>query len=95
MKSRRKPLLKRSYEFNIGLDADKYPVAEGWTAELEDPDNGQVSVTPGDGVVALNCHVVIKDISRPAGIILKDPEGNTYNIPLVITQEGSGISVSY
>jgi len=85
----------RNYEFNIGLAADKYPVAEGWTAELEDPDNGQVSVTPGDGVVVPNCHVVIKDISRPAGIILKDPEGNTYNVPLVITQDGSGISVSY
>ncbi len=87
--------LRKNYELNIGLDQEAYPVTEGWTAELEDPGNGTVEVTPGQDVIAPNCHVVIKDINRPTGIILKDPDGNTYTIPLVIEQTGNGISVIY
>ena len=86
---------RKNYELNIGLDQEIYPVTEGWTAELEDPGNGTVEVTPGQDVIAPNCHVVIKDIHRPTGIILRDPDGNTYTIPLVIEQTGTGISVTY
>lgn len=31
------------YEVGFGLDAEKYPVTEEWTAQLEDPDNGTVT----------------------------------------------------
>ena len=86
---------RKNYELNIGLDQEIYPVTEGWTAELEDPGNGTVEVTPGQDVIAPTCHVVIKDIHRPTGIILRDPDGNTYTIPLVIEQTGTGISVTY
>ena len=82
-------------EFNIGLDPETYPVTEGWTAVLEDPDNGTVSVTPGNDVFSPSCHVKIKDLNRPTGIILIDPEGNRYAVPLVIEQTEEGIRISY
>ena len=85
----------KSCEMNIGLDPDTYPVTEGWTAELEDPENGTVSITPGFDNVSPNCHVIIRDIHKPTGIILTDPDGNTYTVPLVITQTQDGISISY
>ena len=88
--------LRKNIEMNLGLDQEAYPVTEGWTAELEDPENGTVEVTPGQDVIGPNCHVVIKDINRPTGIILKDPDGNIYTIPLVVERtENGGISVSY
>ena len=85
----------RNYEMNIGLDWEKYPITEEWTAALEDPENGTVSLTPGEDVISPMCQVMIKDINRPAGIILTDPEGNTYRIPLQIKKNGSSIEVSY
>ena len=87
--------ITRDYELSIGLDSNKYPVAEGWTAELEDPDNGTVELTPGYDIFSPSCHVVIRDITRPTGIILKDPEGNVYTVPLSIRQTDSGTAVSY
>lgn len=88
--------VSRDYSVNLGLDSELYPVfTEGWIAELEDPENGTVTITPGYDLVSPNCHVVIKDLSRPTGIILTDPDGKTYTIPLVITQTGDGISISY
>ncbi len=87
--------LSGNYDISIGIDPEKYPVTEGWTAEMEDPDNGTVTVTPGDGVISPSCQISIKDINRPTGIILTDPEGNTYTIPLVVKQDETGIAVSY
>lgn len=86
---------RKDFEVSIGLDPVAYPVTEGWTAELEDPGNGTVTLTPGKDVIGPGCHVVIKDISHPTGIILKDPEGNTYTVPLSVQQTENGISVSY
>ncbi len=83
------------YNVSIGLDPEAYPVTEEWTAEMEDPDNGTVTLMPGDGVVSPACKVTIKDIDRPTGIILTDPEGKTYPVLLVVEQDGSGIKVSY
>ena len=83
------------YEITIGLDPDLYPVTEDWTAELEDPENGTVSLMPGYDIISPNCHIVIKDIDKPTGIILTDPDHHTYTIPLVVEQTEDGISVSY
>ena len=85
----------RDYEVSIGLDRDLYPVAEGWTAELEDPENGTVILTPGGDIIAPSCHIVIRDIDRPTGIILKDPDGKEYKVPLVVERTENGISVTY
>ena len=84
-----------SYDISIGLDPETYPITAEWTAELEDPENGTVSITPGAGVVSPSCRVTIKDIHRPAGIILTDPDGKTYHVPLTVEQDGNGITVSY
>ena len=85
----------KDYEFSFGLDPEKYPVTEGWRAELEDPDNGTVILTPGEDVIGPGCHVVIRDISKPTGIILTDPDGSKYTVPLVVEQTENGLSVSY
>ena len=87
--------MSRNYDISIGLDSEIYPIADGWTAEMEDPNNGTVTIIPGDGVISPGCHVTIIDINRPTGIILTDPEGKTYTIPLVVQQDENGISVSY
>lgn len=87
--------ISRTYDISIGLSPETYPVTEEWTAQLEDPENGTVTVTPGDGIIGPSCRVTINDINRPTGIILTDPDGNTYTVPLVVEQDGTGIRVSY
>lgn len=84
-----------NYDLSIGLDPEKYPITEGWNAEMEDPENGTVTLTPGSGVLSPGCHVSIKDIHRPTGILLTDPEGKTYTVPLVVEETENGISISY
>ena len=83
------------YEVSFGLDRAVFPVTEGWSAELEDPDNGTVTLTPGDDVVSPGCHVEIIDINKPADIILTDPEGNTFRIPANAVETGSGKIIVY
>ncbi len=58
-------------------------------------DNGTVTLTPGWDVIGPSCKITIRDINRPAGIVLTDPDGKTYTIPLVVKQDGSGTTVSY
>ncbi len=87
--------ISNNYDISLGLDPEKYPITEGWTAQMEDPDNGTVTVTPGSGIISPNCKVSIKDINWPTGIILTDPEGKTYTVPLKVEQDENGISVSY
>ena len=84
-----------NYDLSIGLDPEKYPITEGWTAEMEDPENGTVTLTPGSGVLSPGFHVSIKDIHRPTGILLTDPEGKIYTVPLVVEETENGISISY
>jgi hypothetical protein len=87
--------ISNNYDLSIGLDPEKYPITEGWTAEMEDPENGTVTLTPGSGVISPTCKVSIRDIHRPTGILLTDPEGKTYRIPLAVEENENGISVSY
>ncbi len=86
---------RQDFEFSMGIDPETYPVTEGWTAELDRPDNGSVTLKPGDGVIGPNLHIVVKDTSRPAEVILTDPEGNTYRIPFEVRKTDEGISVLY
>jgi len=84
-----------TYAVSFPLDPEKYPVTEEWTAQLEDPENGTVTITPGNGVISTNCRVEVKDVNKPADVILTDPEGNTYRIPAEVVDYGSGKSLIY
>ena len=79
----------------FGLDPEKYPVTGEWTAQLADPGNGTVTLIPGDDIISTRCQVEIIDLSRPADIILTDPEGNTLRIPARVVETGSGKTVVY
>ena len=76
-------------------DPEKYPITEGWTAQLADPDNGTVTLIPGDEVIAPRCQVEILDLSRSADILLTDPEGNVYRIPAAVEETDSGKLLTY
>ena len=84
-----------SYHVNIGLDSNVYPVTEGWTAELEDPENGTVSLSPGGGLISPGVDVEFRDIDKNTAVILKDPDGNSYRLPVKITRDETGITVQY
>ena len=83
------------YNVGFGLDRDKYQVTEEWTAQLADPDNGTVKLSPGDDIITPYCQVTIYDISKSADIILTDPEGNIYRIPASIVETDNGKTIVY
>ena len=87
--------VKDRYSISFAPDAEKYPITEGWTAELEDPENGSVTILLGDDVIGTSCMVEIIDVDRPSDIILTDPEGNTYRIPSTVEETDSGTYVFY
>ncbi len=88
--------VSRSQQFSIGLDSEQYPIfEEGWTAELEDPENGTVTIRPGHDLISPVAEIVINDIDKPTGIILTDPDGKTYKVPLRIENTDGGLSISY
>ena len=87
--------VKEPYRVGFGLDAAQYPITEGWTAELEDPSNGTVTISPGGEFFLPHCDVEIIDTDKPADIILKDPEGNTYRIPAIIQDTDNGRDIYY
>ena len=87
--------ISNAYEVNIGLDEKVYPVTEGWTAALEDPDNGTVTLTPPDDFFGPMCEVKIKDINKPTGVILTDPDGKQYILPLKIEKTADGTKIDY
>lgn len=80
--------------FGIGVP-DKYPVTEGWTAELEDPENGKVRLTIGEGVISSGLQVEIKDIDKSTAVILRDPDGTAYRVPLKVIRDGDGFIIDY
>ena len=87
--------ISNAYEVNIGLDEEVYPVTEGWTAALEDPDNGTVTLTPPYDIFGAMCEVKIKDINKPTGVILTDPDGKQYILPLKIEKTPDGTKIDY
>ena len=84
-----------AYTGYLGLDEEKYPVAEGWTAEPEDPENGTVDLKIGDEIISTRLYVEFRDYRKNTNVILKDPEGNVYPMPIEITKDGSTLNISY
>ena len=84
-----------AYSFSIGLDEETYPVTEGWTAELEDPDNGTVELNAGGNGFSPAVHLQFKDYTKNTNVILKDPEGNAFPLPIEITKDGNTLQISY
>ena len=84
-----------AYNVNIGLDEETYPVTEGWTAELEDPDNGTVELNVGENGFSPTVHLQFKDFTKNTNVILKDPEGNAFPLPIEITKDGNTLQISY
>ena len=88
-------LILAVHSFNIGLDEEKYPVTEGWTAELEDPENGTVELkNRGDGFSPA-VHLEFKDFTKNTNVILRDPDGNAWPLPIKITKDGNTVQISY
>lgn len=84
-----------AYSVSIGLDEDQFPVTEGWTAELEDPENGTVKLEPGGGYFAPSVHLEFKDYTKDTNVILRDPDGNAWPFPIRITKDGNTLNISY
>ncbi|MBR0266065.1 MAG: hypothetical protein IJQ71_01370 [Clostridia bacterium] len=86
----------RNFQVSFGLDEEKYPVTAEWKVRLEDPENGTASLYIGEGIISSAVTVQIKDLDKPAGVYLTDPEGNEYYIPAIIEKDGNGVpSVIY
>jgi len=81
----------RNYQVSFGLDGEKYPVTAEWKVRLEDPENGTASLYIGEGIISGAVTVQIKDLDKPAGVYLTDPEGNEYYIPAIIEKDGNGV----
>ena len=84
-----------AYSFSIGLDENQYPVSEGWTAELEDPENGTVELRNGEGVISPAVYLEFKDYTKNTNVILRDPDGNAWPLPIEITKDGNTLKISY
>ena len=87
-------MIGNGFKVTLGLDEELYPATNEWTAELEDPENGTVTLTVRE-VFGPSLYVEVNDIHRPTGIILKDPDGKEYRVPLEITKEDGKTSVTY
>ena len=84
-----------AYSFSIGLDEKQYPVTEGWTAELDDPDNGTVELNNGGDGFSPILRLEFKDFTKNTNIILRDPDGNAWSLPIEITKDGNSLNISY
>ena len=76
---------------SFSLDREKYPVTSEWKVRLEDPENGTVSLYVGEGIIGSNISVEIRDVNKPAGVYLTDPEGNEYYFPASVIKDGNGV----
>ena len=84
-----------TYNVSIGLDEEQYPVTEGWTAELEDPENGTVALQVGEGFFGPTLHLEFRDYTKNTNVILKDPDSKEWPFPIEITKDGNTIQISY
>ena len=85
----------REFMMSISLEEELYPVTEGWTAELEDPDNGTVELFIGNEFSSSGIRMNFLDYEKNTTVILKDPDGNVWRIPVVIEKDETGFKVSY
>ena len=86
---------RNAYSFSIGLDKQQYPVTEGWTAELEDPGNGTVKLDKGGDGFSPSVYLEFLDFTKNTNVILRDPDGNAWPLPIEITKDGNTVSISY
>ena len=84
-----------AYSVSIGLDEKQFPVTAGWTAELEDPDNGTAELENGGDVFSPTVHLKFKDYTKNTNVILRDPDGKAWPLPIVITKDGNTLQISY
>ena len=84
-----------AYSLSIGLDEARYPVTEGWTAEPEDPDNGTAVLESGGNGFSPVVHLEFKDYTKNTNIILRDPDGNAWPLPIGFTKDGNSLHISY
>ncbi len=80
----------REFQVAFGLDTGKYPVTSEWKVRLEDPDNGTASLFIGDGVIGSTVTVRVRDVNKPAGVYLTDPDGKEYYLPATVIKDGNG-----
>ena len=84
------------YQVSFGLDPAKYPVTAEWTAQMEDPANGTVTLQVFDSDIILPVlHVEILNLDGAKDIILTDPAGNQYRIPAEMEESGGSKIVIY
>ena len=84
-----------AFNVSIGLDEKRFPVTEGWTAELEDPDNGTVELKPGREPISPSLELNFTDYTKNTNVILRDSDGNPWPFPIEITKDGNTFSISY
>lgn len=84
-------------EFNAGipLDTEQFPVTEGWTAALEDPENGTVELRIGNELFSSMIEIHYKDYTKNTNVILMDPDGTRYTFPVTVEKDGPGFNLSY
>ena len=84
-----------AYSLSISLDEEQYPVTEGWTAELEDPENGTAELKNGGNGFSPTMHLEFRDYTKNTNVILRDPDGNARPLPIEITKDGDSLRISY
>ncbi len=84
-------------KFNAGIpvDGEQFPVTEGWTAALEDPENGTVELRPGNEIISTMVEVHYKDYTKNTNVILIDPEGREYTFHVTVEKDGKGFKLLY
>ena len=91
----REGFVSRGFNAGISLDAEQFPVTEGWTAALEDPENGTVELQVGGDMFSSTIQVQFRDYTKNTNVILIDPEGKEYSFPITVEKDGNGFKVSY
>ena len=77
------------------MDTEQFPVTEGWTAVLEDSENGTAELRVGDEIISTMIEVQYKDYTKNTNVILIDPEGKEYCFPVTVEKDGNGFNLFY
>ncbi len=83
------------FNADIPVDPEQFPVAEGWTAALEDNENGTVELRVGDEIISTMIEVHYKDYTKNTNVILMDPEGKEYTFPITVEKNEKGFNLLY
>jgi hypothetical protein len=83
------------FNADIPVDPEQFPVAEGWTAALEDNENGTVELRVGDEFISTMIEVHYRDYTKNTNVILMDPEGKEYTFPITVEKNEKGFNLLY